>query len=95
MSEDSAFYVFMFLAACIGAALQSALSKLFAKTPKYLIPPKQLQMKIECDNSEAVRGFREATEIANEYSALLDEINAKSIRLRETLQSIRPPKDLH
>ena len=96
MSEASAFYTFLALAFVMGAAAEYAWNALVREKIK---PSPQLgkpyTIKIDCDNSNAIRGFTEAMEIADRYSIMLDEINAKSIQARENIQAIRPPKDLH
>lgn len=96
MSEDTAFFVFLGLAFGLGAASQRAwvlLLRTSRKRAKHVADPYVIQ--ISCDNTEAVRGFAEATDIANKYSALLDEINVKSVECRRNMELIRPPKDLH
>jgi hypothetical protein len=88
VSEDAWFLAFMFLAFALGA-LANAAWNAFVRTKQVI--------KIDVDNSNAIRGFAEAMDIAKRYEVTLDQINVKSVICRKNIEAIPRPRaeDLH
>lgn len=86
MSEEAAYWGLIVVAFAMGVLCNAGLRTAFAKRDT-------AKVKIECDNSQAIQAFAEATQAARLYSALLDEVNAKSLSVRRNIEAIRPIRD--
>lgn len=84
MTEDAWFFVFMFSSFLLGAFVDAIWNKVCGVKQKF---------KVCVDNSEAIRGFDQAIQIAKRYEEMLDTINVKSMMCRRNIELIRPPKE--